>query len=54
MREAVELRSGLADLGGQELVVVDQLVGADTGPPVGLPGMRKLKARSPNLGIADS
>jgi hypothetical protein len=32
--ERVELRSGLADLRGEELVMVDQLV-SPNGPPVG-------------------
>ena len=50
--EPVELGPDLADLAGDELVVVDEPVVAER-PAVGVPGMRT-ETREPNRGMADS
>ena len=48
--EAVELGAHLADLGGDELVVPDDLVPAERSAG-GVPGMRITNWRVPNSGI---
>ena len=50
MAQAVELGADLADLAAEEVVVIDPLVLA-RGPPVGEPGIVRLKCRLPGNGM---
>ena len=50
MAQAVELRADLADLAAEHLVVVDARF-LPLGPPVGEPGMVRLKWRLPGSGM---